>query len=257
MEQRTEIRLNINGEDREFRGPAHTPLLWVLRDAFGLTGAKYGCGTGVCGCCVVLIEGEPRHTCTLPPAEVAGKRVITIEAFAREPQRPIVQAWIADQVPQCGYCQPAQLLTASWLLERHPQPSNAQIDSIMSHVLCRCGSYPRIRRAIHRAAAWSSAEPLQRTDALGALPAGDAGGGVMLNPWLRVNRDHSMILVVDRSEMGQGALTGLAMLVAEELEIPLERLRVEFAPASREYANALPPEGLGAIDRAPIREQPG
>jgi isoquinoline 1-oxidoreductase beta subunit len=244
MEQRTAIRLNVNGKDREFRGPADTPLLWVLRDAFGLKGTKYGCGSGVCGCCMVLLQGEPRHACTLPIAEVAAKRVITIEAFASEPQRPLVQAWIAEQVPQCGYCQPAQLLTASWLLEHDPQPSNAQIDNAMSHVLCRCGSYPRIRRAIHRAAAWSSAEPLQRTDALGALPAGGADGGVMLNPWLRVNRDHSMTLFVDRSEMGQGAITGLAMLVAEELEVPLERLRVEFAPAAPEYANPLIGEQL-------------
>jgi isoquinoline 1-oxidoreductase beta subunit len=114
----------------------------------------------------------------------------------------------------------------------------------MSYILCRCGSYPRIRRAIHRAAAWSAAEPMQRTDALGALPAGDARGGTMLSPWLRVNRDRSITLLVDRSEMGQGTLTGLAMLAAEELEIEPERLHVEFAPAAREYANPLIGEQL-------------
>jgi isoquinoline 1-oxidoreductase beta subunit len=244
MKRRTAIRLNVNGEDREFHGLNDTPLLWVLRDALGLKGAKYGCGSGVCGACVVLVEGEPRHACTLPIAEAAGKRVTTIEALAREPQRPLVQAWIAEQVPQCGYCQPAQLLTASWLLERHPQPTDAQIDDAMSYILCRCGSYPRIRRAIHRAAAWSAAEPMQRTDALGALPAGDARGGTMLSPWLRVNRDRSITLLVDRSEMGQGTLTGLAMLAAEELEIEPERLHVEFAPAAREYANPLIGEQL-------------
>ena len=244
VEQRAAIRLNVNGEDREFSGPADTPLLWVLRDRFNLKGTKYGCGTGVCGCCVVLIDGEPRHTCTLPIAEVAEKRVTTIEALAREPQRPIVQAWIAEQVSQCGYCQPAQLLTASWLLERHPRPSDAQIDDVMSHVLCRCGSYPRIRRAIHRAAAWSAAEPAQRTDALGALPAGEHRGGVMLSPWLSFDRDHGVTLLVDRSEMGQGTLTGLAMLAAEELEIGPERLHVEFAPAGRQYANSLIGEQL-------------
>ena len=222
MEQRTAgIRLEVNGEEREFRGPADTPLLWVLRDAFGLKGTKYGCGTGACGSCVVLMQGEPRHACTLPVADAAGKRVVTIEGLASDPQRPVVQAWIAEQVPQCGYCQPAQLLTASWLLERHPEPTDAQIDAAMSHLLCRCGTYPRIRRAIHRAALWSAAEPPQRTDALGALPAGPAGAGTFLNPWLRINRDGSVTLFVDRAEMGQGAITGLAMLAAEELEIGL------------------------------------
>jgi isoquinoline 1-oxidoreductase beta subunit len=244
MEQRTaEIGLNVNGEGRQFLGPADTPLLWVLRDAFGLKSVKYGCGVGVCGSCVVLVQGEPRHACTLPVAEAAGKTVLTIEALAREPRRPLVQAWIAEQVPQCGYCQPAQLLTASWLLERHPQPSDAQIDEAMSHLLCRCGTYPRIRRAIHRAAAWSAAEPAQRTDALGALPASEPDG-VTLNPWLRINRDSSVTLCVDRSEMGQGIITGLAMLVAEELEVGLDRIRIEFAPAAPEYANPMIGEQL-------------
>jgi isoquinoline 1-oxidoreductase beta subunit len=240
MDSRTAaIRLEVNGEEREFVGAPDTPLLWVLRDAFGLKGAKYGCGIGVCGTCVVRVDGEPRHACTLKVAETEGKAVTTIEALAREPRQPLVQAWIAEQVPQCGYCQPAQLLTAAWLLERHPRPSDAQIDEAMSHVLCRCGTYPRIRRAIHRAAAWTDAEAPQNTRALGALPAGAAAGGAMLNPWLRVNRDNTITLLVDRSEMGQGTLTGLAMLAAEELEIGLEQLRVEFAPAAPEYANAL------------------
>jgi len=245
MEQRAAgIRLEVNGEEREFRGPADTPLLWVLRDAFGLKGTKYGCGTGACGSCVVLMQGEPRHACTVPVADAAGKRVVTIEGLASDPQRPVVQAWIAEQVPQCGYCQPAQLLTASWLLDRHPEPSDAQIDAAMSHLLCRCGTYPRIRRAIHRAALWSADEPPQRSDALGALPAGPAGAGTFLNPWLRINRDGSVTLLVDRSEMGQGTLTGLAMLAAEELEIGLEKLRIEFAPAAPEYVNPLIGEQL-------------
>jgi len=230
------IRLQVNGEAREFVGAPDTPLLWVLRDAFGLTGTKYGCGVGVCGTCVVQVDGEPRHACTLPVTQAAGKAVTTIEALAREPRQPLVQAWIAEQVPQCGYCQPAQLLTAAWLLGRHSRPSDAQIDEAMSHVLCRCGTYPRIRRAIHRAAAWSAAEPLQRTD---ALPAGGDAGAPALNPWLRVNRDNTITLLVDRSEMGQGTLTGLAMLAAEELEVDLEQLRIEFAPAAPEYVNPL------------------
>ena len=243
MEQRAVIALSVNGEAREFHGAADMPLLWVLRDAFGLKGVKYGCGSGACGACVVLVQGEPRHSCTLPVAELAGRTVTTIEALARAPRQPLVQAWIAEQVPQCGYCQPAQLLSASWLLARHPDPSDAQIDDAMSHVLCRCGTYPRIRRAIHRAAGWSEGEAVQRTEPLGALSAAGAGG-VMLTPWLRVNRDGSLTLLVDRSEMGQGVITGLAMLAAEELELELERLRIEFAPAAPEYANALIGEQL-------------
>jgi isoquinoline 1-oxidoreductase beta subunit len=240
MEQRAaEFELTVDGEARTYRGAADTPLLWVLRDAFGLKSVKYGCGVGVCGTCVVLVQGEPRHSCTLPVSAAARKTVVTVEALAREPQRPLVQAWIAEQVPQCGYCQPAQLLAASWLLERHPQPSDAQIDDVMSHVLCRCGTYPRIRRAIHRAAAWHAAEPAQRSDALGALPAGGASRGVMLNRWLRINPDGTATLIVDRSEMGQGTITGLAMIAAEELEMPLERMRIEFAPADPKYANPL------------------
>ncbi len=244
MEQRAAIKLEVNGEEQEFRGPADTPLLWALRESFGLKGVKYGCGTGACGSCMVLVEGEPRHSCTLSVADAAGKRVLTVEAIARAPQLPLVQAWIAEQVPQCGYCQPAQLVTAHWLLQRHPDPSDAQIDDAMSYVLCRCGTYPRVRRAIHRAAAWSAVEPLQRTDSLAALPAGPARAGVMLNPWLRINRDGTVTLLVDRAEMGQGAITGLAMLAAEELEVDLDRLHVEFAPAAPEYANPLIGEQL-------------
>jgi len=252
MEQRAAaMRLNVNGEDREFHGPADTPLLWVLRDSFGLKGTKYGCGTGVCGACVVRVDGEPRHACTLGVADASGKRVLTIESLARDPAQPLVQAWIAEQVPQCGYCQPAQLLAAAWLLERHPQPSDAQIDEAMSHVLCRCGTYPRIRRAVHRAAAAAQhraaaaqeGEP-QRAEALGALPYGGPGGGTLLNPWMRINRDGTFTLLVDRSEMGQGVITGLAMLAAEELELPLEQMRIEFAPAGEAYVNALIGEQL-------------
>jgi len=142
MEQRATIELTINGEPREFRGPADTPLLWVLRESFGLKGVKYGCGSGECGACIVLVQGEPRHACTLPASDAAGKPIVTIEGLASEPWQPLIQAWVAEQVPQCGYCQPAQLLTASWLLERHPQPTDAQIDQTLSYVLCRCGHLP-------------------------------------------------------------------------------------------------------------------
>jgi isoquinoline 1-oxidoreductase beta subunit len=238
----TAIGLNVNGEDRAYRGPVDTPLLWVLRDALGLKGTKYGCGVGVCGSCVVLVGGEPMHACTLRVGDVGTRAVVTIEGLARDPGQPVIQAWIAEQVPQCGYCQPAQLLTAAWLLGRHPQPTDAQIDEALSHVLCRCGTYPRIRRAIHRAARVPAGEPLRGSAALGAVPGDDVArgrGGIALNPWVRIGTDSTVTVVIDRSEMGQGVITGLAALVAEELEVELESARVEFAPVAPEYSNPL------------------
>ncbi|MBI2225036.1 MAG: molybdopterin-dependent oxidoreductase [Betaproteobacteria bacterium] len=236
--------LNVNGEERTFRGAADTPLLWVLRDALGLKGTKYGCGVGVCGSCIVLIDGEPRHACTSRVDEVSGKSVVTIEGFARKPEHPVIQAWIAEQVPQCGYCHPAQVLTAAWLLGRHPHPSDAEIDNALSPVLCRCGSYPRIRRAVRRAAEMLAGKARHSpcsTAALCALPAAGPGDaeGYVFNPWVRIARDGTITVVIDRSEMGQGAITGLAMLAAEELEADLDRIRVEYAPAADEYSNAL------------------
>jgi len=238
------MRLNVNGEERTFRGAADTPLLWVLRDTLGLKGTKYGCGVGVCGSCIVLIDGEPRHACTSRVDEVSGKSVVTIEGFARKPEHPVIQAWIAEQVPQCGYCHPAQVLTAAWLLGRHPHPSDAEIDNALSPVLCRCGSYPRIRRAVRRAAEMLAGKARHSpcsTAALCALPAAGPGDaeGYVFNPWVRIARDGTITVVIDRSEMGQGAITGLAMLAAEELEADLDRIRVEYAPAADEYSNAL------------------
>ena len=236
--------LNVNGEERTYRGAADTPLLWVLRDALGLKGTKYGCGVGVCGSCIVLIDGGPRHACTLRVDEVSGKSVVTIEGFARKPEHPVIQAWIAEQVPQCGYCQPAQVLTAAWLLERHPQPTDAEINDALSPVLCRCGTYPRIRRAVRRAAdmvAGKAHWQTYSTAALCALPAAERGDteDYVFNPWVRIAREGTVTITIDRSEMGQGAITGLAMLTAEELEVELERIRVAFAPAAHEYSNAL------------------
>jgi len=209
------MRLNVNGEERTFRGAADTPLLWVLRDTLGLKGTKYGCGVGVCGSCIVLIDGEPRHACTSRVDEVSGKSVVTIEGFARKPEHPVIQAWIAEQVPQCGYCHPAQVLTAAWLLGRHPHPSDAEIDNALSPVLCRCGSYPRIRRAVRRAAEMLAGKARHSpcsTAALCALPAAGPGDaeGYVFNPWVRIARDGTITVVIDRSEMGQGAITGLA-----------------------------------------------
>jgi len=249
------IAFEVNGQPARFEGPPETPLLWVLRDRLGLKGTKYGCGVGACGICVVLVDGEPKKACMQEASSLSGKQVVTIEGIAREPQHPVIQAWIAEQVPQCGYCQPGQVVAAAWLLQQHPEPSDAQIDEAMSHVLCRCGTYPRVRRAVQRAAdiLSSDADPPVRSGAVlvsGTCPPGpseetesgprlDGQGRFAPNPWVRIARDGMVTVIIDRSEMGQGVVTSLAMLVAEELEVGLHQVQAEFAPASKEYVNPL------------------
>jgi aerobic-type carbon monoxide dehydrogenase small subunit (CoxS/CutS family) len=124
----------------------------VLRDALALTGTKYGCGEALCGACTVLVDGEAVRSCQLPVEQVVGKRITTIEGLAAQGDHPVQAAWIAEEVPQCGYCQSGQILAAVALLARAPDPTDAQIDAAMDGLLCRCGTYQRIRRAIHRAA---------------------------------------------------------------------------------------------------------
>ncbi len=144
--------LNINGKMVSLEAEAELPLLWALRDLLGLTGTKYSCGVGLCGTCTVLIDGQPTRSCLTPVSSVAGKAILTIEGLSREITHPLQQAWLDEQVTQCGYCQPGQILTAAALLEKTPKPTDAEIDAAMSGVLCRCGTYPRIRRAIQRVA---------------------------------------------------------------------------------------------------------
>jgi aerobic-type carbon monoxide dehydrogenase small subunit (CoxS/CutS family) len=129
-----------------------TPLLWALRDALALTGTKFGCGIGACGSCTVLLDGAPVRSCQVTIAEAAGRRVTTIEGLSPDGNHPVQRAWIADEVPQCGYCQSGQIVAAAALLSRKPRPTDADIDTAMDGILCRCGTYERIRRAIHRAA---------------------------------------------------------------------------------------------------------
>lgn len=150
--------LTVNGRRLRADDDPTTPLLWVLRDTLGLTGTKYGCGIAQCGACTVHVDGEPRRSCVTPLSSVAGKRVTTIEGLARElrprgtQRHPVQQAWLDEQVMQCGYCQAGQIMTAAALLKVTPQPSDAQIDEAMAANICRCGTYQRIRRAVHRAA---------------------------------------------------------------------------------------------------------
>jgi isoquinoline 1-oxidoreductase alpha subunit len=146
-----DTRFILNGTPRTVAADPGTPLLWILRDHLALTGTKYGCGEGVCGACTVLVDGQPVRSCQLALAKAAGTRVTTIEGLAAE--RPGLQrAWLEEDVAQCGYCQPAMLLTAAALLAERPRPDAEAVDRALSGVLCRCGSYPRIRRAVLRAA---------------------------------------------------------------------------------------------------------
>jgi len=148
------IEFRLNDQPTRIEAEPDTPLLWVLREQLGLTGAKYSCGEGLCGACTVHLDGEAIRACITPVARVAGRRVTTIEGLAgAEPLHPVLQAWLDERVPQCGYCQPGQIMTAAAMLKAVPAPSDEQIDEVMSRVLCRCGTYPRIRKAIHRAAA--------------------------------------------------------------------------------------------------------
>jgi isoquinoline 1-oxidoreductase alpha subunit len=146
------ITLIVNGVTRKVEIDPDTPLLWVLRDTLGLTGTKFGCGISACGACTVHVEGEAVRSCVTPVASVAGRRITTIEGLAARGGQPLQRAWIAEDVPQCGFCQSGQIMAAAALLSRNPSPTDADIDAAMSGILCRCGTYQRIRAAIKRAA---------------------------------------------------------------------------------------------------------
>ncbi|HEY7126223.1 MAG TPA: (2Fe-2S)-binding protein [Ktedonobacterales bacterium] len=147
-----EMTLTINGQAHTVSVEPEMPLLWVLRDVLGLTGTKFGCGVGQCGACTVHVNGAATRSCITPVVSVGDKQVTTIEGLSPNRSHPLQRAWIAEEVPQCGYCQPGQLMAAAALLAQTPAPSDAEIDAAMSGNLCRCGTYQRIRRAIHRAA---------------------------------------------------------------------------------------------------------
>jgi len=145
------ITLNVNGETKAADAEPDTPLLWVLRDSLGLTGTKFGCGIAACGACTVLLDGVATRTCVLPVSAAVGKRITTIEGLGAKTLHVVQQAWIDQQVPQCGYCQSGMILAAVALLERNRRPRDADIDAAMTNI-CRCGTYPRVRAAIHSAA---------------------------------------------------------------------------------------------------------
>ncbi len=144
--------LIVNGQQREVDVAPDTPLLWVLRETLGLTGTKYSCGEALCGACTVHLNGNAVPSCSIPVSAVAGQQITTIEGLGAEGLHPVQQAWIDVHVPQCGYCQPGQIMQAAALLARNPNPSDADIDAALSGTLCRCGTYLRIREAVRHAA---------------------------------------------------------------------------------------------------------
>ena len=146
------ITLRVNGRERQVTVAPDTPLLWVLRDTLDLTGTKFGCGVGMCGACTVHIDGDAVRSCTTPVTEAVGKAITTIEGLSPDSSHPLQLAWIAEDVPQCGYCQSGQIMQAAALLAKKPHPSEDEVLEAMNGNLCRCGTYQRIRRAIERAA---------------------------------------------------------------------------------------------------------
>ncbi|MEZ4972801.1 MAG: (2Fe-2S)-binding protein [Cyclobacteriaceae bacterium] len=146
------LSLQINGQSKQIDVDPQMPLLWAIRDFAGLTGTKFGCGIAQCGACTIHMDGVPVRSCVIPVSQAVGKEITTIEGLSENNDHAVQLAWIAEQVPQCGYCQSGQIMAAAALLKTNPNPSDEQIDSAMSGVLCRCGTYPRIKRAIKQAA---------------------------------------------------------------------------------------------------------
>ena len=146
------MKLLVNGKEHEIAVPDTMPLLWVLRDTLGMTGTKYGCGMALCGACTVLVDGQPVRSCVRPVGAVAGKAVHTIEGLSAHGDHPVQRAWAEVDVVQCGFCQSGQILAACALLKAKPKPTDADIDAAMSGNICRCGTYQRVREAVHRAA---------------------------------------------------------------------------------------------------------
>jgi aerobic-type carbon monoxide dehydrogenase small subunit (CoxS/CutS family) len=166
METHMPIEFTLNGKPQALNVPPTMPLLWVLRDTLGLTGTKYGCGQALCGACTVHINGVPEKSCGVRISAVAGKRVTTIEGLSADRSHPVQRAWIEEDVPQCGYCQSGQIMTAVALIQSRGNPSDSDIDAAMRNI-CRCGTYEAIRRAVHRAAGLAEAPPQRRLEPQG------------------------------------------------------------------------------------------
>lgn len=153
------IRMRVNGVERKLEADPEMPLLWALRDLLGLTGTRYGCGESLCGACTIHLDGQPVRACVMPVAVAEGREITTIEGLSADGDHPLQKAWVELGVPQCGYCQAGQIMSAAALLKEKPKPSDAEIDRALAGNLCRCGAYSRIREAIHQAARSSSVKP--------------------------------------------------------------------------------------------------
>jgi isoquinoline 1-oxidoreductase beta subunit len=229
------ISLEANGKKCQVKASPDVPLLWVIREHLGLTGTKYGCGKSLCGACTVHIDGKAVRSCQIPIRDTQGKRITTIEGIPED--HPVKKAWNAVDVPQCGYCQAGQIMDAVALLEKNPNPTDGDIDGAMSGNLCRCGTYQRIRHAIHLAAGIMAGKkvidrPLISKGETRSVPL------FSLNPYIRIGTDGRVIIADGKSEMGQGVYTSLPMLVAEELEVEWSKISVEAAPVAPEYYHA-------------------
>ncbi len=229
----SKVRLQVNRREYEVAVPSSTPLLWVIRESLGLTGTKYGCGISRCGACTVIADGKAIRSCVTPVSKVVGKEIVTIEGLSPDGSHPVQQAWIEEEVPQCGYCHSGQIMTAAALLATNPAPTDADIDRAMTGNLCRCGTYQRIRRAIHRASEIAAGH---RSEGLSVGPEiSGPGSRVALNDFVSISPDGTVTIIVNHSEMGQGVYTALPMLVAEELQCDWTKVRVEAAPVDPAY----------------------
>jgi isoquinoline 1-oxidoreductase subunit alpha len=171
------IHFTVNGKAATVDVNPDMPLLWVLRDALNMTGTKFGCGMSFCGACTVHIDGVATRSCITPVSVIEGKKITTIEGLSPDRSHPVQRAWIEVDVPQCGYCQSGQIMSAAALLARNPHPTDAEIDDFMSGNICRCGTYQHIKEAIHRAAAMSGAAVKPETSELDTIPQGVVPGG--------------------------------------------------------------------------------
>ncbi len=173
------VTFTVNGKAREVAVAPDTPLLWVLRDALKMHGTKFGCGMGLCGACTVHLDGVPVRSCQTPVGRLDGANVTTIEGLSGDGEHPVQRAWVEEQVPQCGYCQPGQIMSAAALLAARPHPTDEDIDRAMAGNICRCGAYGAIRRAIHRAAELAASRVVAdaETDGTSGAALADASGG--------------------------------------------------------------------------------
>jgi isoquinoline 1-oxidoreductase beta subunit len=253
--------LNINGQTHNVEVESDTPLLWVLRDTLGMTGTKYGCGIAQCGACTVHVDGKPVRSCQLTVDNVGNRAVTTIEAIGNTPNGAKIQAaWIDIEVPQCGYCQAGQIMSATALLNRTPNPDDADIDAAMAGNICRCGTSSRCVRpftpqpALDQEAQMNFVPKMNRRSFV--VGAASVGGGLALglnipfgsqvvraadgspevNAWVVIRPDDTVVIRIARSEMGQGSLTGLAQLVAEELECDWSKVTTEFPTPGQSLA---------------------